>query len=136
MTIGDRITELMKLKGLTQKKLGDIVGYSDVAIGKLQKNKNEPKFVFFKKLAEYYPDVNITYLITGIGEIQYSNVRGGNDFSISEIVRLNQENEEELKEYPPFKDFVIRMSKNYDLLGSIQKDIVKLQKEVRELRSK
>ena len=43
-TIGVRIKKLRKEKKLTQGKLGDLVGVSDVTIGFWEKDVNEPKY--------------------------------------------------------------------------------------------
>ena len=49
-TIGSRIKKLRKEKKLTQGKLGDLVGVSDVTIGFWEKDVNEPKYENLEKV--------------------------------------------------------------------------------------
>lgn len=136
MSLGNRIHLVMKHKRLTQEELGEDVGYSGVSIGKLVNEKTRPKFDFFERLSEKHPDINLVWLITGEGEMLYSDVRGGGSFSTDEIIRLVQENEESLKESPAFMNLVGRIAKESNILESIQDDIKKLQKQIKELGSK
>ena len=51
-TIGSRIKKLRKEKKLTQGKLGDLVGVSDVTIGFWEKDVNEPKYENLETLSK------------------------------------------------------------------------------------
>ena len=60
-TIGSRIKKLRKEKKLTQGKLGDLVGVSDVTIGFWEKDVNEPKYENLETLSKML-DTSIEYL--------------------------------------------------------------------------
>lgn len=66
-TIGLRIKKLRKEKKLTQGKLGDLVGVSDVTIGFWEKDVNEPKYENLETLAKML-DTSIEYLKYGQNE--------------------------------------------------------------------
>ena len=63
-TIGSRIKKLRKEKKLTQGKLGDLVGVSDVTIGFWEKDVNEPKYENLETLSKML-DTSIEYLKYG-----------------------------------------------------------------------
>ncbi len=51
MTIGERIKELRKKKGLTQKDLAERVGFSYVNISQLENSRKNPKLETIRKIA-------------------------------------------------------------------------------------
>ena len=60
--IGKIIKELRLEKGLSQKKLAEILGVSQKAIDYWERNINEPKASYIIKLADYF-DVSCDYLL-------------------------------------------------------------------------
>lgn len=52
LTIGDRLYIARKRLGLSQDKLGQIAGLSDVEILKIERNINNPKLRTLQKLAK------------------------------------------------------------------------------------
>lgn len=62
-----RISKIMSEKKLNNSSLGKIVGYSDVAIGKIVKGTSKPKFEIIQKISEHFPDINTNWLLTGKG---------------------------------------------------------------------
>lgn len=51
MPIGDEIKRLRKLRGLTQKQLGEMCGMADSAIRKYESGKIKPKIESLRKIA-------------------------------------------------------------------------------------
>lgn len=51
MTIGERIKEVRKEKGLTQKKLGELSGIAESNIRKYENGKQNPKIETIQKIA-------------------------------------------------------------------------------------
>ena len=49
--IGENIREIRKLKGMTQKELGNKLGISQSAINQFENNKTAPKLQTIEKLA-------------------------------------------------------------------------------------
>lgn len=70
-TIGSRIKKLRKEKKITQLKLGDLVGVSDVTIGFWEKDVNEPKYENLENLAKIL-DTTIEYIKHGRNEVSES----------------------------------------------------------------
>jgi len=64
-TIGSRIKQLRKSQKLTQGKLGDLVGVSDVTVGYWERDVNEPQFQTLMAVAEVL-DTSVNYLKYGI----------------------------------------------------------------------
>ena len=50
--IGENIREIRKLKGMTQKELGNKLGISQSAINQFENNKTAPKLTTIIKVAE------------------------------------------------------------------------------------
>lgn len=70
-TLGFRIKKLRKEKKLTQGKLGNLVGVSDVTIGFWEKDVNEPKYENLESLAQIL-DTTIEFLKYGRHEMSES----------------------------------------------------------------
>ncbi|MDM1274041.1 LexA family protein [Acinetobacter indicus] len=66
-TIGSRIKKLRKENKLTQGRLGNLVGVSDVTIGYWEKDVNEPKYESLEALAQVL-GTSIEYLKYGHNE--------------------------------------------------------------------
>jgi transcriptional regulator with XRE-family HTH domain len=67
-TIGQRISELRKAKGLTKSELSRLVGMSHVQIGKYESDQSEPTSGVLKKLSESL-ETTTDYLIKGLEPI-------------------------------------------------------------------
>ncbi len=87
------------------------------------------------KILEAYQDLNPEWLMTGKGSMLKSDVRGGSEISLDEVIRLVQENERELKNKDAFMSIVRRISLESNILDTILSDIKYLQKEVSKLKS-
>ena len=57
-----RLKELRESKGLTQKEVAEIIGYSEVSYARYEKGEREPDISTLCKLAEYF-NVTVDYLI-------------------------------------------------------------------------
>ena len=57
-----RLKELRESKGLTQKQVADIIGYSVLSYARYEKAEREPDIATLKKLADYF-DVSVDYII-------------------------------------------------------------------------
>lgn len=64
--IGKRLTEFYTKKGLKRKEFALALGWEYDTLRSYEDARAEPGGDFFQKLVEVYPDVNVTYLITGI----------------------------------------------------------------------
>ena len=56
-----RLKELRESKGLTQKEVAEIIGYSEISYTRYENGKREPDISTLCKLAEYFK-VTIDYL--------------------------------------------------------------------------
>lgn len=57
-----RLKELREAKGLTQKEVAEIIGYSEISYARYEKGEREPDISTLCKLAEYF-NVTVDYLI-------------------------------------------------------------------------
>ena len=57
-----RLKELRESKGLTQKEVAEIIGYSEISYARYEKGEREPDISTLCKLAEYF-NVTVDYLI-------------------------------------------------------------------------
>lgn len=63
--IGDRISQIIKSKGLNFRSLSKLIPYTDVQIGRIVKNESSPRVEFIQNLCEIFPDIDTHWLITG-----------------------------------------------------------------------
>lgn len=62
MSLSQKLKDLRKAKGLSQAALADILGLTQQAIGKWERNKAMPDYDTLKKIASYF-NVTTDYLI-------------------------------------------------------------------------
>ena len=101
--IGERLCELRKDKGLTQKELGDELALSKYTISSYEKEKSSPDDDTKVKLAKYF-NVSLDYLL-GLIDEPYSFVRDEN------IIILPRELP--LKEKQHINNYVAFISEKY-----------------------
>jgi transcriptional regulator with XRE-family HTH domain len=65
MTLGERIKDILKKKGISQKKLANDLGIPESTITALLKSKYEPSVYKVKAIAKYL-NLDLTWLITGV----------------------------------------------------------------------
>ena len=101
-TFKERIKSLRKHVGLTQKEFTEKTGITQSSFSKYENGLRFPEYDFFLKIHKTFPEINIEWLITGLGDIERGlNIRGdfGKDNAIindifsmiqrSDIYRLN-----------------------------------------------
>ena len=59
-----RLKELRESKGLTQKEVAEIIGYSEISYARYENGKREPSLNTLLTMSKYF-NVSINYLITG-----------------------------------------------------------------------
>jgi transcriptional regulator with XRE-family HTH domain len=80
--IGDKIREAREEKQITQKELGDYLGYSHMGISHFEKGIREMKISDIQKIAEYFGKDLSYFLSTGVTMFRVdSNVQ---DSSVTE----------------------------------------------------
>ncbi len=65
MIIGDRIKHVMNEKGLNYRSLSKLIPYSDVQVRRICLNESLPKIDFVQHFCNIFPDVDVTWLVTG-----------------------------------------------------------------------
>ena len=87
LNITDRIINLRKHKNLSQKDFADITEISRSTLSEVENRKNKPSSALIVGIANAFGDVNIEWLLTGIGEMIKFNCNE-NDSHIEQIVGL------------------------------------------------
>lgn len=115
--IGDKIKYLRTEKRLSQEKLGKLLGVSQQAVGKWEKNDAEPDSSALKKLSEIF-DVSIDYILdnTTVSSNNYntSNVSIPNNLQDTPIAfsgKLEQLTQEDMEDVSNYIDFIIAKKK-------------------------
>lgn len=68
-TLGDRISSLRKSKGLSQRKLMDILNFDNLS--KYEKDQRQPNYEILKKIADFF-NVSTDWLLTGQDSDQHN----------------------------------------------------------------
>ena len=87
LNITDRIIILRKHKNLSQKDFADITEISRSTLSEVENRKNKPSSALIVGIAHAFGDVNIEWLLTGIGEMIKFNYDENNSH-IEQIVGL------------------------------------------------
>ncbi|MEL6673560.1 MAG: helix-turn-helix transcriptional regulator [Bacteroidota bacterium] len=66
--IGDRVKQVLEIKGLTGTELANLAEVSSPVIYRTISGDSLPNFPFFFNLCKAMPDLNVDWLITGRGE--------------------------------------------------------------------
>ena len=69
--IKERLTSYLKYKGINKSEFGRIIGVSNAYISSMRKSIQPDKA---EKIASSFPDLNISWLMTGEGEMLISGV--------------------------------------------------------------
>ena len=92
MPTGEKIKEIRKKRGLTQKQLGDLCGMADSAIRRYENGRANPKLETIKKIATAL-DVSIDVLMTGEPSQPVQTIAAhfdGDDFTPEELEKIRQ----------------------------------------------
>ncbi|WP_195283716.1 helix-turn-helix domain-containing protein [Harryflintia acetispora] len=87
--LGDRIRSLRKEKGLSQKKLAEIVFVAQQTIGGYEKKGNVPDITVLIRLARFF-EVSVDYLIGASDNRTLISADGLSDSEVSHIENLRR----------------------------------------------
>ena len=65
-----RLKNWMESEGLRSSQLADNIGVNRATISHILSGRNKPSINFLQKLLSNYPELNVNWLITGIGFMQ------------------------------------------------------------------
>lgn len=87
-SLGNKIREAREEKGLTQKELGRVLGYSPMGISHFEKGIRELKISDIKKLAKHLGK-NFSYFLPNENrlEITFPRIEGEIDFQIQSSLK-------------------------------------------------
>lgn len=72
LTINDRIVELIKFLELSPTAFADEIGIQRSGLSHIMKGRNKPSLDVVQKIVSRFPDINLTWLVNGIGNISSS----------------------------------------------------------------
>jgi transcriptional regulator with XRE-family HTH domain len=65
--LGGRIKHLRSLLGKSQKEISEEINYSQSNVSQVENGINEPGCSLLRRLSKKYPQINIDWIITGLG---------------------------------------------------------------------
>jgi len=95
-----RIKKWMLSRSLKSSELANIIDVNRSTISHILSGRNKPSIDFLEKLLSVYPELNLNWLITGIG---YMNIKDSNNETQSEkklskiVVLYNDKSFDELE---------------------------------------
>jgi len=94
-TFKDRFKELRTEKGLGQKQIGNLLGYSESTISLYESGSREPKKILdLIKIADYF-DVTLDYLLGRTNEKNFYLVKDGTfEFEVNKINQDDEKNKQ------------------------------------------
>lgn len=68
-----RLLSFLSAENITQSQFADTLGVARGSISHILSGRNKPGFDFFEKLAESFPNLSLSWLITGKGKMYYGD---------------------------------------------------------------
>jgi len=66
--LSERIQIIIDLKGIQPSKFADEIGVQRSSMSHIIAGRNKPSLDFLQKVVQRYPEININWLLSGIGE--------------------------------------------------------------------
>jgi len=124
MEFKDRLNKVIKRTGLKNKDFSAVCGLTKGQIQKYLNGSQEPKMIFFNRISENFPFINIEWLITGTGIIE-KNIEQGEG---GQIVKLKPVVEKHIDVVKQFDDHEAAVDMNQDLVFIEKKSKTKFEK--------
>lgn len=70
--MNNRLKQFLLAENISQSQFADTIGVARASISHILSGRNKPGFEFFTNIARHYPNLNLTWLITGKGRM-YGN---------------------------------------------------------------
>ena len=80
----ERIELLMKCYELTSSQFADRTGIQRASVSHIISGRNKPSLEVMQKIYEAFPELDLKWLMTGVGEEPVAGRYGGNDTAIPE----------------------------------------------------
>ena len=87
----ERLNQIIEKKGLTATKFAAMIGVNASTISHILAGRNKPGFDIINNIAKTFPDLNLTWLITGNGSMDNSPVQKEKSSVISEPTLFDME---------------------------------------------
>ena len=71
----ERLNQIIEDKGLTATKFAAMIGVNASTISHILAGRNKPGFDIINNIAKTFPDLNLTWLITGNGPMNNSSAQ-------------------------------------------------------------
>jgi transcriptional regulator with XRE-family HTH domain len=69
MFMTDRIEQILKTKKLTATQFSEEIGIQRSSLSHILKGRNKPSLDFMLKIKNRYPEINLNWLLLGVGEM-------------------------------------------------------------------
>mgnify|MGYP005874271063 FL=1 len=87
----ERLNQIIEKKGLTATKFAAMIGVNASTISHILAGRNKPGFDIINNIAKTFPDLNLTWLITGNGSMDNSPVQEEKNPVITEPTLFDME---------------------------------------------
>lgn len=138
MTINQRFMQFLEVEKITQKNFCDQTGLSAKNISNISTGHvAKPKSDLFFAIANFYPEWNLTWLLTGRGEMYLSKSSPGYAQAVREPdppPYTPSKNEDLLKTIQSLSDTVARLSLMVNAVPSLEERIRALEAEIKKLK--
>lgn len=96
----ERLNQIIEQKGLTATKFATLIGVNASTISHILAGRNKPGFDIINNIAKTFPDISLSWLITGNGSMYNSPVTSGKSKFVSEPTLFDSgENEKQITSY-------------------------------------
>ena len=114
----ERLNQIIERKGLTATRFAAMIGVNASTISHILAGRNKPGFDIISNIAKAFPDLNLTWLITGQGNMENIPVQEKKKFTIPEPT-LFDANPMEKKQEPVAPDLEVKREEEKEIKPSI-----------------
>ena len=126
----ERLNQIIEKKGLTATKFAAMIGVNASTISHILAGRNKPGFDIINNIAKTFPDLNLTWLITGNGSMDNSPVQKEKNSIVSEPTLFDVEPTEKNVSVIPDKN--VKPEESRDPMASV-KPFTKQTKKIKRI---
>ena len=127
----ERLNQIIEDKGLTATKFAAMIGVNASTISHILAGRNKPGFDNINNIAKTFPDLNLTWLITGNGPMNNSSAQKEKYSTVPEQVPNNVAPTER-SDTPVFPDKRVKSEEQHEPIESV-KPLVKQTKKIKRI---
>lgn len=128
----ERLNQIIEKKGLTATKFAAMIGVNASTISHILAGRNKPGFDIINNIAKTFPDLNLTWLITGNGSMDNSPIQEEKKTVVTEPTLFDMESTEK-QNTPIMSDKNVKSEETRDHPMTYVRSLTKQTKKIKRI---